>query len=170
MHNKRREFIKVITLGGIGFLVSCSKEGKILRSAPLMQPSVQDFTSTDFINFNSYGQSLAVGGDAGKLAQVTTVVQKYDSVMPNLGVRSMNYPKKSTATSFVPLIEQLSADSTMGETLCSGACEMFVQSINDVKTFQLHSVASGEGGQSAAELSKGTSNYTRMMNDFIAAN
>jgi hypothetical protein len=98
---------------------------------------------------------LSIGGEAGKPAYVVSDTQKFNSVMPNLGVRSLNYPKQ-TPTFFVPLIEQLNANGTFGETLCSGACEMFAQAYPDMP-FILHGVASGYGGQTVAGLSKGTS-------------
>jgi hypothetical protein len=143
-------------------LFACKKEDVVLTSGNISNLTAETVT-TDFLGFDSYGQSLSVGGDAGQPAYVVSTIQKYDNVMPNLGVRSLDYPKQK-ATSFIPLIEALNSNGTMGETLVSGACDMFAQCYPE-RLFQLHGVASGEGGQSVGQLSKGTSNYSRFIND-----
>lgn len=170
MQDQRRAFLKSIAVGGMGFLLSCSKVGKFLQTGGVAKSAIPNSLNTDFVHFNSYGQSLSIGGTGSKPTTVSSIVQKYDSVMPNLGVRTADYAGKSKPTSFVPLVEKLSPDGTMGETLCSGCCEMFNQAINDIKTFTLHAIASGEGRQNVANLSKGSFYYKRFMNDIQTAN
>jgi hypothetical protein len=163
--------MKTLALIATVLLFACKKEDTALKTGNISKQTTDtlttDTSTTEFLGFDSYGQSLSIGGDAGKLAYVVSTTQKYNSVMPNLGVRSLDYPKQK-ATSFVPLIEQLSTSGTFGETLVSGACEMFAQSYPD-RPFILHGVASGTGGQTVLQLSKGSSNYTRLTNDMQSA-
>ncbi len=163
--------MKTLALIATVLLFACKKEDTALKTGNISKQTTDtlttDTSTTEFLGFDSYGQSLSVGGDAGKVAYVVSSTQKYNSVMPNLGVRSIEY-KKQVPVSFVPLIEQVSSDGTFGETLVSGACEMFAQSYPD-RPFILHGVASGSGGQTVLQLSKGSSNYTRLTNDMQTA-
>lgn len=162
-HPNVNQFI-LLSIGSIMFF-SCTKTN---TSNSINANNVShQVIETDYLGFDSYGQSLSIGGDAGKTAYLASTIQKFNSVMPNLGVRSLDYPKL-IPTSFVPLVEQLNANGTMGETLCSGACEMFAQAYPE-RPFILKGVASGYGGQTVAQLSKGTPRYKQYMKDITNA-
>jgi hypothetical protein len=148
-------------------LISCSKKDDRLNSVRSFTHSNDSVEFTDIVAFDSYGQSLAVGGDANRPNSVVSVTPAYNSIMPNLGVRSSDYGQRKF-TSFVPLVERLSSDGKMGETPCSGACFMFNQALAD-KTFQLFAVASGRSSQSVEALSVAP-DYTRLTNDITYAN
>src|SRR5947207_14111299 len=150
---KRRNFLTDVAL--TSFLLACNKRDVLLKQSSVQSSATNNLTiNTDYLHFNSYGQSLALGGGGmfydGPF-NVVSAVQKYDSVMPNLGARSMDYGGH-TATDFAPLVEKVSPNGGMGETMCSGTCEMFCQVIG-AKTFRLHAAASGQGAQTVLELS-----------------
>jgi hypothetical protein len=146
-------------------LISCSKsDAPILHSKNVSN----DISNTDIEMIISYGQSLSDGGDGGVPNQVISTQQLYNSLMFNLGVRSMDFNGK-TPTSFVPLIENVSRNTVMGETPCSGASDMFIQSYSATRNFQLMACASGQPSQTIAELSKGTQYYQRLITDVTNA-
>jgi len=163
---KRRNFLRDVALTSV--LLACNKRN-ILPEGTTVQSSATNelMISTDYLHFNSYGQSLSIGGTNRTPTTVSSTFQKYDSVMPNLGVRSLDYGLK-TPTKFVPLVEKVSRNTVMGETLCSGSCEMFCQAMGE-KTFQLQATASGQGSSTVLELSKGTKGYQRLIKDIQAA-
>ena len=165
---KRRNFLTDVAL--TSFLLACNKRDVLLKQSSVQSATKKLTINTDYLHFNSYGQSLALGGGGmfydGPFNVVSTV-QKYDSVMPNLGARSVDYAGE-TATDFAPLVETVSPKGGQGETMCSGTCEMFCQMMG-TKTFQLHAAASGKGAQSVLELSKGSPYYQRLMKDIQTA-
>jgi hypothetical protein len=79
------------------------------------------------------------------------------------------HPPSQAPTSFVPLIEQISPNTIMGETPCSGACDAFIQAYPE-RTFQLFACASGQSSQSVASLSKGGQYYSRLISNISSAN
>jgi hypothetical protein len=148
-------------------LISCTKKDGLLSSIKSFSYSNDSAQLSDIVGIDFYGQSLTVGGDNSKPNSVISITQEYNSLMPNLGVRSIDY-LKGKATSFVPLVEHLSVNGTMGETPASGACAMFNQASPD-KTFQLFAVVSGKSSQSVEDLSENP-DYTRFTNDVTTAN
>ncbi|MEP6465516.1 MAG: hypothetical protein ABJB05_04390 [Parafilimonas sp.] len=158
--------VLLIIISG-ALLISCTKRDNsfnIVKSFSYANDSIQ---FTDFVGIDSYGQSLSIGGDNNLPNSVVSVTPEYNSVMPDLGVRSLDYPNKKPMA-FVPLVEHLNAAGNLGETPCSGACSMFNQ-VMDVKTFQLFAVASGKSSQSVAELSVNP-DYHRLITDVTTAN
>lgn len=164
---KRRNFLRDVAVTSI--LLACNKRNLLPEATSVQSSATHELMiSTDYLHFNSYGQSLSTGGSNGQPTTIVSKVQKYDSVMPNFGVRSIDY-KTKTATKFVPLVEKLSRSTALGETLCSGSCEMFSQAM-ETKAFRLHAAASGQGSSTVLDLSKGTTAYQRLIKDIQTAN
>jgi len=163
---KRRNFLRDVALTSI--LLACNKRNILPEGTSVHSSATNELMiSTDYLHFNSYGQSLSIGGANRTPTTVVSTVQKYDSVMANLGVRSVDYGTK-TPTKFVPLIEKLSAATVLGETLCSGSCDMFNQAMG-AKTFRMHAAASGASNSSVLQLAKGTKPYQRLIRDIQTA-
>ena len=96
-------------------LLACNKRNILPENTTVQSAATHELmVSTDYLHFNSYGQSLSIGGSNGQPTTVASKVQKYDSVMPNFGVRSIDYRTK-TATKFVPLVERLSLSTALGD-------------------------------------------------------
>lgn len=173
----RKQFLAQASFAAMGLFImrcfgGCSKS--IGTSATNAQLLTGPPAPTDITHFNSYGQSLAIGGSGSATATAYSIKQQYDSVMFNLGVRSRSFNKMPV--SFSPLVETISGDGIYGETLCAGFADSFIASVKREnmleytdKGFQLHAASSGEGGKSVDQLGKGTAYYNRLVNDIQTA-
>lgn len=119
----------------------------------------------------SYGQSLSNGAQS---IPVVTTAQKHNSLRFTGGVRAWDASSPGTYSNLIPLVEQINADNTHGETICSGICE-YVQDANaaagkphTTSNWQLLASAPGQNGRTIDQLSKGTSFYTRLIADVQA--
>ncbi len=135
--------------------------GKDLTNDKISSSTENNVTATtDFIGYNSYGQSLAVGGSGSSLATILPL-QQTNAVMFNLGVRTIDYIG-SIPTSFVPLAENISPDGIRGETPCTATSEIF-NTLSPQNDFKLLAFASGQPHQDILALSKGGKFYGRYM-------
>jgi hypothetical protein len=81
---KRRNFINDVVLAGI--LLACNKRDILPKQSVVQSSAISDLMiNTNYLHFNSYGQSLAVGGTNNQPSSVVSIMQRYDSVMPDLG-------------------------------------------------------------------------------------
>jgi len=164
MHNKLKYSLVIILL-----LFSSCEKGIIFHTSLTNYSKSNDIVATDTIyGVFGYGQSLIVGGDGSLQNAVISTTQQYNSLMFNLGVRSLDFKVGSTPSSFVPLVEKLSNNTVMGETPCSGFCDMYVQA-NVPNNFQLFACSSGQPSQTIADLSKGGQYYQRLINNITSA-
>ena len=147
-----------------GNLYSC-----ILRAA---ESTDKEITSTEsyvsektgkafieYAQFFNYGQSLSIGGTASPALSTS---QPYNNVMFNGNLFAGTTPAK--LTSFVPLIE------TYRETQSSEAANSIVRRIVEEDSIAVEKQgtvylgsATGAGGKTIQQLSKGTTFYNRML-------
>lgn len=140
-----------------------------IDSTPTVAPTVFDYYS-EVQHWFSYGQSLSIGTGANVLSSS----QPYDNVMFNGGVRTSNGPagpsNPSEHTSLVPHVETQYLG--FGETQCAGQTNQvkrMLETENNIvytsEVRQFLSSAPGNGGQTVANLSKGTQFYTSLLYD-----
>lgn len=144
--------------------------GNIEQGASATLKQFADYnTIADIVHYVTYGQSLSLGGQ-GTPAISTTA--SYNSLKFVGGVRAQDAGTDVTLKygSLVPLIE--SDYDNAGETPCSGFSALINQTIlreteSEAEDFNFALLCSspGETGRSIAQLSKGTSLYTRMLSD-----
>jgi hypothetical protein len=156
-------------------LLSVSSAGTPLwLGQPLVSGSVQSsrrqlansIASADWSGAISYGQSLSVGDEAHG---VISTSQPYANLMPGGGLKA-----GSNLETSAPLIEQMqgaggSASTTSGETIVSAMCNYAVTlavtagMISSPSERIFYGGAPGLGGQTIAQLSKGTGPYNRLV-------
>ncbi|WP_298929262.1 sialate O-acetylesterase [uncultured Ramlibacter sp.] len=126
--------------------------------------------ATDIAHILTYGQSLSRGE---KATPVISTTQPYDSLKFNGGVRPDD-TGSGPRTSLVPLTET-AVSGPIGETPSAGTAHAVKQLIlsedgiaHTDQSYQLLLSADGQGGRTIAELSEGTTYYTRMVTSIQA--